>query len=128
MAIDEARPASEERDLAPIGKLLFEDDRVAVWSLELEPGQSTGWHRHDHPYLMIVLEGEAVVAEFESGMDEIEAPTPPGRVMYSDTTANSQFGVENAHNRTSTRFREIVVELKGSEQPVEYAQADAFDT
>jgi hypothetical protein len=126
MAIEGPGVTRDAHELEPIGKLMFENDQVAVWALELEPGASTGWHQHDHPYLMIVLEGESVVAEFDSDLDELVAPTPPGRVMLSDGSTNSPWFAENAHNRSSTRFREIVVELKHVTQPVDYLEADGF--
>jgi hypothetical protein len=126
MAIEEAHTTTGGRELEPIGNLMFENDDVAVWALELQPGDSTGWHKHDHPYLMIVLEGDSVVAEFDSDIDELEAPTPAGRVMLSDASINSPWEAENAHNRTATRFREIVVELKNVTRKVDYLEADGF--
>ena len=36
-------------------RLLFENDRVRVWDLQLAPGQSTGLHRHEHDYLYVVI-------------------------------------------------------------------------
>ena len=36
-------------------RLLFENERVRVWDLRLEPGQSTGLHRHKEDYLYVVI-------------------------------------------------------------------------
>ena len=36
-------------------RLLFENERVRVWDLQLAPGQSTGMHRHVNDYLYVVI-------------------------------------------------------------------------
>ena len=36
-------------------KLLFENDRVRVWDLCLQPGEGTGLHRHENDYLYVVI-------------------------------------------------------------------------
>ncbi len=38
-------------------KLLFENDRVRVWDLRIDPGESTGLHRHTKDYLYVVIGG-----------------------------------------------------------------------
>jgi hypothetical protein len=48
--------APTNRTLGPIGdKILFENDQVRVWSVNLAPGQRQSWHRHDLPYLIVPL-------------------------------------------------------------------------
>ena len=39
---------------------LFENDRVIVWEMVLEPGESTGVHTHQRDYFFHVLEGSTV--------------------------------------------------------------------
>jgi beta-alanine degradation protein BauB len=48
------------RQLGPIGdKILFENEFVRVWSVQLDPGQRQPWHQHLLPYLIVPLtEGE----------------------------------------------------------------------
>ena len=36
-------------------RLLFENERVRVWDLQLAPGESTGVHRHERDYLYVVI-------------------------------------------------------------------------
>ena len=36
---------------------VFENGRVIVWEMALEPGESTGVHRHQHEYFFQVLSG-----------------------------------------------------------------------
>lgn len=38
-----------ERELGGVGtKVLFENDNVRVWELDLAPGESSDIHQHDH--------------------------------------------------------------------------------
>lgn len=36
-------------------KKVFENDRVIVWEMTLEPGDSTGQHTHEHDYFFRVI-------------------------------------------------------------------------
>ena len=35
-------------------KIDYEDDNVRIWSFNLEPGEMTSMHRHDHDYYFVV--------------------------------------------------------------------------
>lgn len=42
----------------PVGqRVVYEDDRVRVWDIVLEPGGYFGLHTHEHDYLIVTLEG-----------------------------------------------------------------------
>ena len=57
---------STERSNAPLGdvatKLLFEDGRVRIWELKLEPGEETPPHRHDLDYYIVMIDGDGIAA------------------------------------------------------------------
>ena len=38
--------------------IVFENDKVIIWELVLEPGQQTTCHIHKHDYIFYVLEGD----------------------------------------------------------------------
>jgi len=38
--------------------IVFENDKVIIWELVLEPGQQTACHIHKHDYIFYVLEGD----------------------------------------------------------------------
>jgi mannose-6-phosphate isomerase-like protein (cupin superfamily) len=86
-------------------RLLFENERVKVWEMLLEPGESSARHEHTRDYVLCVLEGESVDADVDGG--SIRIPVEPGTVLYV-----GRGGVETAVNRSARRFREILVELK----------------
>jgi quercetin dioxygenase-like cupin family protein len=98
------------RDDRPLGnvanKLLFENELVRVWEMNLAPGERSDLHRHELPYLLCVLEGSRVDAEVE-GSGRIELPVQPGSVFFVPPGAT-----ETAINASGEHFREILIELK----------------
>lgn len=88
-------------------KLLFENERVKVWEMDLAPGESSDFHEHGLPYLICVREGDTVDADFENGKS-ISIPVKAGQVFYVEPGSR-----ETAVNRSKTRFREFLIELKG---------------
>ena len=98
------------RDDRPLGdvanKLLFENELVRVWEMNLAPGECSDRHRHDLPYLLCVLEGSRVDADVE-GHGRFELPVQPGSVFFVPPGAT-----ETAINASSEHFREILIELK----------------
>ena len=57
--------------------------------------------------LLCILEGESIDADFENGRT-LHLPVEPGKVFFVPAGAR-----ETAVNRSSVRFREILIELKG---------------
>ena len=87
-------------------RLLFENERVKVWEMDLAPGESSDFHEHTLPYVLCIREGETVDADFENGKS-IRIPVKPGTVYYVEPGSR-----ETAVNRSSVRFREFLIELK----------------
>src|SRR5262249_58319895 len=87
-------------------KLLFENELVRVWEMNLAPGERSDRHRHDLPYLLCVVEGSRVDAEIE-GTGRVEIPVQPGSVFFVPPGAT-----ETAINASDQLFREILIELK----------------
>jgi len=103
-----------ERKMGDIGtRVVFENERVRVWELELAPGERSAVHRHELDYLLIQIEGDRIAAQPEpdSGgkyKQYIEVAATPGKVTYIE-----RGGIETAINPGTRRYREIIVELKG---------------
>ena len=73
MSLENTRTISDD-----VGtRLLFENDRVRVWDLRLEPGESTGLHRHTSDFLYIVIGDGTLQTTFADGVRE--APNRQGR-------------------------------------------------
>jgi quercetin dioxygenase-like cupin family protein len=92
----------------PVGtNLLFEDERVRIWEIVLEPGQEAPTHTHHLDYTTVTIEGATLERLNGDGtVDRTEAK--PGRVMrwYQSTPTH---GLRNVG---ATRFRNVIVEIK----------------
>lgn len=106
---------SDERVLGGIGtRVLFENDRVRVWEMRLEPGERSAVHRHDNDYVMVQISGDRIGAQLEpdspliwGDQRQIEADVAPGLAIYGQ-----RGGIETAYNPGRQTFHEIIVELK----------------
>jgi len=87
-------------------RLLFENERVKVWEMLLEPGESSDLHRHGLDYLLYILEGTSIDADRPDG-SSASYPVHPGQLVWVP-----RGGTERAVNRSGVRFRELLVELK----------------
>lgn len=100
-------------------KKLLENDKIIVWELSLEPGESTGVHTHVHDYLVHVIEGSTLHATDGNGENPADVPLRDDDTFYfevSDEVAISgtlQTTVtHDAKNIGPGRYREIMVEVK----------------
>lgn len=103
-----------ERVLGDVAtKMLFENDRVRVWEMDLAPGESSAVHEHEHDYLLVQIEGDKIAGIFEP---DTKGAYPPGVVEGDVTPGNVVYitkgGIETAKNTGSKRYREILIELK----------------
>ena len=94
-------------------KLLFENDRVKVWELALEPGEESDLHEHHHDYFLVQLEGDKIAGVFE---EDTKGEYPPGivegDVSYGNVFWTRRGSIETARNTGKQPYREILVELK----------------
>jgi hypothetical protein len=103
----------EERVFGGVGsKVVFENDRVRVWNLKLEPGADSALHRHELDHLLIQIAGDriAVVPEPDTQSPHREyfaADVIPGMVTFVP-----RGGIETARNVGERRYHEVIIELK----------------
>lgn len=93
-------------------KLLFENERVRIWEMRLEPGRDGPPHRHDCDHVLVQISGDrmAVVPEPDTqGVynEYLEADVLPGNYFYVE-----RGGIEVARNVGKETFHEIIIELK----------------
>ena len=98
---------------------LLENDRVIVWELLLEPGQSTGVHRHQHDYLVHVIEGSTLHATDGNGENPNDVVLNADDTFYfgvGDGVATSgelqTTATHDAKNIGAGRYKEIMIEIK----------------
>jgi quercetin dioxygenase-like cupin family protein len=90
-------------------RLLFENDRVRVWDLRIEPGESTGLHRHENDYLYVVIGDGRLQTVFADGRREAPRAMHDGDVRFRTVQGEA---VHEAVNVGDGPWRNIVVELK----------------
>ena len=93
-------------------RVLFENDRVRIWELDLAPGERSATHRHDCDYVLVQLEGDRIAADFEPDTagalhGHVEGAVEPGKTRFI-----GRGGIETAVNVGTRRYREILIELK----------------
>ena len=100
-------------------KKVFENDRVIVWEMTLEPGESTGQHTHEHDYFFQVIAGstlETISSDGTSlGSFEFDSGSTHFLTQKGDELIYGDIRVPAAHeakNVGSDRYHEILVELK----------------
>ena len=94
----------------PLGEIatdvLFENERVKIWNLIVEPGQASAWHKHKRDYVTVLVEGGGLTVEYEDGTSIIGS-TEVGEWRYQ--------GPHQTHrvvNHTSERYKNVLIELK----------------
>lgn len=104
---------SDDRVLGGVGtRVVFENDQVRVWTLELAPGEASAPHRHALDHLLIQVRGDRVAVEPEPDTqgpyrEYFEGEVVPGWVLHVHAG-----GVETARNVGEEPYLEIIVELK----------------
>jgi beta-alanine degradation protein BauB len=91
----------------PAQKLILKNRRVRVWEMVLEPGETYPMHRHEHPYLSIMLENASVV------MTDLKGKEERLRVRKGDVVWRVPPDNHSVRNVGRTRFRNRLVELLG---------------
>ena len=90
-------------------RLLFENERVRVWDLRLEPGESTGLHRHETDYFYVAIGGGSLQGVAEDGTPKSIREMADGEVVFREIDGQE---VHEAINVGDSPWRNLVIELK----------------
>jgi quercetin dioxygenase-like cupin family protein len=86
-------------------KLLQETERVIVTEWRFAPGAETGWHRHQHDYVVVCLTSGKLLAEAAGGNTVTD--------LQSGQAYTRPVGVEhNVVNAGDGEFAFVEIELK----------------
>ena len=96
---------------------VYEDDRVIVWHLDLEPGEQGERHTHELDYVIRILSGSTLEV---AGPDtvELEAGGATSFQIQGDQIVSDRPGypavpaTHSARNIGPNKFREVLVEFK----------------
>ncbi len=90
-------------------ELLFENDRVRVWDLRLQPGEASPVHRHRGDYLFVQVTPSTVEAH-EGGEAPSLTECDDGFVQYTEVGQGIWHKIRNDSDQV---HRQILVEFKG---------------
>lgn len=100
---------SADRQPEQVGsELLFENDRVRVWAMRLEPGETCARHRHHHDYLMLYPDAAVGRSTSRPTIERIE----PGFVAFS-TVGRDGLPPHQITNLGTEPVTHYVIELLG---------------
>ena len=90
-------------------ELLFENDRIRVWQMVLQPGEESPHHRHEADYVFIYTTPSRMTAFLED--------QPPSTSEFDDGyvqyTAVGPGTTHHIRNDAAIEHRQILVEFKG---------------
>jgi quercetin dioxygenase-like cupin family protein len=92
---------------------LFENERVKVWDFVLEPGEAIPFHTHRRDHVIVVVEGGRLETEDAEGNRRTVEPRA-GDSFYCRVDGED---THDARNVGTTRYRNLVIELKGPRPP-----------
>jgi hypothetical protein len=104
---------ADDRVLGDVGtRLVWENERVRIWEMVLEPGERSAVHEHSLDYLLVPLAGDRIGVEVEADSAGAYRDSGDFAVPVGKATFVARGGVETAVNTGRETYREILVELK----------------
>jgi beta-alanine degradation protein BauB len=98
---------------------VFENEKIVVWEMVLEPGQSSGLHTHSNSYVFHVLEGSTCEVTDKEGKSCGSLTMEPGFTLFFQLAGQELVAgdfripvTHSARNLGDKRFREILIETK----------------
>jgi hypothetical protein len=104
---------ADDRVLGAVGtRLVWENERVRIWEMVLEPGARSAVHEHTLDYLLVPLAGDRIGVDVEPDStgayrESGDFPVPVGKATFV-----ARGGIETAVNTGEATYREILIELK----------------
>jgi len=101
---------------------VFENDRIVVWDLDLQPGEQGDQHTHELDYVVRVFSGSTVEVSGPDGEPLYTVEREAGEVvsfrMDGDQLVSDRQGrpavpaTHSARNVGANTFREVLIEFK----------------
>ena len=87
-------------------EVLFENDKVRVWNLVVEPGEASDWHMHGNDYVTVVVEGSGLVVEYDDETST-DSPSEVGTWRFHD-----EHKIHRVVNNRDVRYKNVLIEIK----------------
>jgi uncharacterized RmlC-like cupin family protein len=99
------------KTLGPIGtEVLFENEHIRVWRVDLPPNGTQPLHEHQHSYLVVPISDGKSVMRWEDGRER-HLTDVPGDIRYREASG----GPHELHNlENDKRTHSILVEIKAA--------------
>jgi redox-sensitive bicupin YhaK (pirin superfamily) len=106
--------------MADVGtRKIFENEKLIVWEMVLEPGQKTDVHTHRRDCFVYVIDGSAMEAGDKDGnvIARVEMASDSSMYLSMDgdelVAGDGRFpATHDARNVGTNRYRELLIELK----------------
>jgi len=89
--------------------VLYENDDIKVWDLQLEPGQNHGMHKHTNDYVLVFIGDCRLRGVNEDGTTRFEQDMHDGDTFLRKVDGED---VHDALNVGDTLSRNLIIELK----------------
>ena len=100
--------AKSGKPLGPIGtKVLFENEHIRVWSIELPGNGHQPLHEHDLPYLVVPISEGKSVMKWQDGRTR-DLVDVAGEVKYREASG----GPHELFNLEDNKFHSVLIEIK----------------
>jgi hypothetical protein len=93
-------------------KLLFENDRIRVWEMVLQPGEYVHVHRHVYDHCFVYTTPSRIRVEYSDSPVPVEVELPDGFVQYTEVGRDG-LPPHRIRNIGPQVHRQILVELVG---------------
>ena len=90
-------------------EFLWENEHVRVWNLDLQPGQGSEWHFHEHWYVITVTRPGTLRADYQDGTSRTVD------YKHGDVQFLAKDSIHRVVNVGDTHYTNSIVELKGAE-------------
>ena len=100
--------SAKGKPLGPIGtKVLFENEHIRVWSIELPGNGHQPLHEHDLPYLVVPISEGKSVMKWQDGRTR-DLVDVAGEVKYREASG----GPHELFNLEDNKFHSVLIEIK----------------
>jgi len=91
-------------------RLLFENDKVKVWHIALQPGERIHYHRHNFDYFWVVLQDGSGISHQEDG-STVTFTFQKNQTSFQNILANGS-SIHDLQNTGTDILEFITTELK----------------
>jgi hypothetical protein len=105
--------------------VLFENERIRVWEMALDPGQASDWHAHAHDYVFVNLSPARVSLKMNDS-EPVQLALEQGFTQYVAVGSEGQ-ARHQLVNTGNTPVRQVLIEFLGPGEASEAREPENND-